>query len=107
MQRKVEEFNKKVKLSHKKEMPILARIGSLQSEIGELTKEVLKASKYGTLPFVKNEEFENEFGDVLYNLLSLANETNIDVDKVLNKAIEKYEKRLLTKNNMGSKKDTK
>ncbi len=29
MQRKVEEFNKKVKLSHKKEMPILARIGSL------------------------------------------------------------------------------
>ncbi len=68
---------------------------------------MLKASKYGTLPFVKNEEFENEFGDVLYNLLSLANETNIDVDKVLNKAIEKYEKRLLAKNNMGSKKDTK
>lgn len=68
---------------------------------------MLKASKYSTLPFVKNEEFENEFGDVLYNLLSLANETNIDVDKVLNKAIEKYEKRLLAKNNMGSKKDTK
>lgn len=68
---------------------------------------MLKASKSGTLPFVKNEEFENEFGDVLYNLLSLANETNIDVDKVFDKAIEKYEKRLLAKNNMGSKKDTK
>ena len=43
-----------------------------------------------------------EFGDVLYSLLSLANETNINAEKALKLVIEKYKNRLNLSNQMGS-----
>lgn len=101
MQKIVEEFNR-AKSAHKKQMPIYARLLDTQSELGELSKEYLKASKYGTVDFSMNEKFKDEFGDTLYCLLSLACEANLDAKECLQMAIEKYRKRIEQKNSMGS-----
>lgn len=102
MQQKVQEFNKNMSC-HKKTMPIYARLLDIQSEIGELSKEYLKSTKYGTENFSLSNDFKLEYGDVIYSLLSLANETNIDANECLTMAIEKYKNRLVKNNNMGSK----
>ena len=101
MQEKVREFNNNMPC-HKKPMPTWARVADIQSELGELNKEVLKASKYGTEEFELNEEFIMEFGDCLYSLMSLANELNIDANKALDKVLSKYKKRIDSNNSMGS-----
>ena len=101
MQNKVLEFNRNMPC-HSKPMPVSARILDIQSELGELGKEVLKASRYGTEGFAKTEDFEMELGDALYSILSLANETGIDAEVALDKVLEKYRKRIENKGNMGS-----
>ena len=90
MQQKVKNFNEAMPC-HTKPMPASARLLDIASEIGELSKEVLKASRYGTEDFKVTEDFEMEFGDVLYSLLSLANETGIDSEKALDKILTKYQ----------------
>ena len=101
MQNKVKEFNLN-KGCHTKEIPVYARMLDIISEMGEFSKEYLKPTKYGTNDFVVTEDFKMEFGDVLYSLLSLANETKIDAEECLNMAIEKYTKRIENKKNIGS-----
>ena len=101
MQEKVENFNQN-KTAHKKPMPLSARLLDIQSELGELAKEYLSATKYGTENFIANEDFKLEFGDTLYSLLSLAVETNINAEDCLDKVLKKYAERLNNKNNMGS-----
>lgn len=101
MQKKVLEFNESMPC-HKKPMPVSARVLDIQSEVGELAKEVLKNSKYGTAEFKKDENFEMEMGDILYSLLSLANETKIDIEIALEKVLDKYKKRIENKKDMGS-----
>ncbi len=102
MQNKVKNFNDLVRNTHAKKMTVEARVLDIQSEVGELSKEILKSTKYGTLPFTLSENFRMEFGDVLYALLSLANETEIDANASLDMAIEKLNKRMAAKNNLGS-----
>lgn len=101
MQNKVQEFNKNMNC-HKESMPVCARILDIQSELGELAKEYLKNSKYGTQNFVLSEEFRLEFGDVLYSMLSLANESGINAEEELDRVLEKYKKRIENRNSMGS-----
>lgn len=103
-QKTVEDFNKE-KSCHEKPMPISARLLDIESELGELAKEYLKPTSYGTKEFIVTEDYKLEFGDVLYSLLSLANESNIDARECLEKVIEKYRKRLQNKNTMDSKAD--
>lgn len=43
-----------------------------------------------------------ELGDVLYSLLSLAIETNVDAESCLKKVLKKYESRITNAGNMGS-----
>lgn len=100
MQEKVKEFNEQI--SHREAMPPEARLLDINSELGELAKEYLKATNYGTKDFEKTDDFELEFADCLYSLLSLACELNIDADKALEKVILKYAKRIKDKKNMGS-----
>lgn len=101
MQNKVKEFNEG-KGCHTKPMPTVARIMDIQSELGELAKEYLKNSKYGTMPFELTKDFEMELGDVLYSLLSLANELNIDAENSLNLVLKKYQERIDKNKTMGS-----
>ncbi len=101
MLNKVKEFNKNRGV-HLKPMPPYARLLDISSEMGELAKEYLKHSKYGTDDFVLTEDFEMEFGDTLYSLLSLADELNIDANIALDKALNKYRDRINNKKSMGS-----
>ena len=101
MQNKVNEFNE-TRGVHLKPMPVYARIMDIQSELGELAKEYLKHSKYGTQDFELDEEFKMEFGDVLYSLLSLATEVGMNAEEYLDKVIEKYRARINKNKSMGS-----
>lgn len=101
MQQKVKDFNNNMSC-HKKPMPVHSRLLDIQSELGELSKEHLKCTKYGTENFVLSQDFKMEFGDTLYSLLSLANEVELNAEDCLNMAIQKYTQRLNKNNNMGS-----
>ena len=101
MQNLVKEFNE-TKMCHRKKMPESARMLDVQSELGELSKEILKSTNYGTADFSVTEDFEMEFGDVLYSLFSLACETGIDSKSCLEKVLKKYSDRIDKKNSMGS-----
>ena len=61
MQEKVKNFNQK-KYCYLNPMPVHARILDIQSELGELAKEYLKHSKYGTTDFSLEENFKMEYG---------------------------------------------
>ena len=100
---KIKEFNEN-KLKHKEPMPVYARLLDIQSEIGELAKEYLKHSSYGTSEFELNDDFILEYGDVLYSFLSLADELNIDSKFALDKVINKYKARIEKHGSMGSEK---
>lgn len=78
------------------------RIIDLTSEVGELSKEVLKGTDYGSKKFEKTEQWESEVGDVFFSLICLANETDTDLETCLNYVLDKYEKRFLDKGNLGS-----
>ena len=101
MQNKVKIFNDS-KCCHKETMPVYARLLDIESEIGELAKEYLKGSKYGTKTFEMTEDFKEEFGDVLYAMLSLANEVDIDASESLDIVLKKLEKRMTDNNSFGS-----
>ena len=101
MQTKVRNFNQK-RNCHLEPMETSARLMDIQSEIGELAKEYLKGSNYGSKNFELTEDFEMELGDVIYSLLSLADELNINAEDCLNKVIKKYEDRINRKKSMGS-----
>ena len=101
MQNKVKNFNANRGV-HTKPMPVSARLLDISSELGELNKEFLKGSKYGTQELVLDEEFKMELGDVLYSLLSLANEVDVDAEEYLDKVIAKYQARIDKNKSMGS-----
>jgi NTP pyrophosphatase (non-canonical NTP hydrolase) len=82
--------------------PVNVRIIDLASEVGELSKEVLKGTNYGTKQFKKTEEWNSEIGDVLFSLICIANETDTNLEDCLKYVIEKYEKRFLNKADLGS-----
>ena len=101
MQNKVKNFNDN-KSVHTRPMPVSARIMDINSEMGELAKEYLKATNYGTKDFEITDDFVMEYGDVLYSMLSLANELNIDANKSIEMVLEKYQNRIDNKKDMGS-----
>lgn len=101
MQNKVKEFNDNRGV-HTKAMPVSARIMDINSEMGELAKEYLKATNYGTKNFEITNDFVMEYGDVLYSMLSLANEVNIDASTAINMVLDKYQNRINNKKDMGS-----
>lgn len=100
MQNKVKEFNKK--FNSLGELSPENRILDIQSELGELSKEILKSTDYGKKEFQVTENFILEFGDTLYSLFSLANETGVNSKEALDMVLEKYENRFSKKGNFGS-----
>ncbi|MTI58060.1 MazG nucleotide pyrophosphohydrolase domain-containing protein [Geosporobacter ferrireducens] len=78
------------------------RIIDLASEVGELSKEVLKGTKYGSKEFQKTEEWNSEIGDVLFSLICIANETKTNLEDCLKYVLDKYEKRFANKGDLGS-----
>lgn len=100
MQKKVDEFNKMNRGAEG--LKPADRLMDIQSELGELSKEYLKATDYGSKEFALTEDFGLELGDVLYSIYSLANETGLDANEMVQKVLDKYQKRIDEKKNMGS-----
>ena len=88
---------------HQLECPPEHRLLDLVSELGEVSKEVLKATSYGKTPFETTPEFEEELGDTLFSLLALANSTGTDLESALETVLRKYGKRASDGSGPGSK----
>ena len=88
-QEKVQEFMNENGFGGSKEYAIL----DLASEVGEIAADATKSAEWGREP--QNLEVkEDELGDVMFSLLALANELDMDAFKALNTAMEKYERRI-------------
>ena len=98
MQKIVKEFNEK----YMKGMSAENRMLDIVSEVGELSKEILKATDYGTKEFEVTEDLKLELGDALYSLLSFAHENGIDAEDAVKKVVDKYAKRFAKKGHIGS-----
>lgn len=70
------------------------RVLDLASEVGEIAKEVLKASEYGARPFRPGANWADELGDALFSLICIANQSGVDLDQALQGALAKYQARL-------------
>jgi NTP pyrophosphatase (non-canonical NTP hydrolase) len=83
---------------------IESRYIDLSSELGELGKEILKGTDYGTKDFSRSKDLALEMGDLLFSLLALANTCDVDIEKALSDVLEKYRRRL-AKGSAGSEND--
>lgn len=98
LQKKIELFSKKYNL----EGSIDIRFLDLTSEVGELSKEIIKGSNYGSKKFEKTENLESEIGDVFFSLIMLSNKLNIDLEEALNTSLKKYKDRFSKKKSISS-----
>ncbi len=98
LQRNVDSFVKESNL----EVPTQTRLLDLVAEIGELSKEVLNATRYGNTRFEPTESWTDELGDVFFALICLSNNTGVDLEVGLERAVEKYRRRLRTTGTVGS-----
>ena len=87
---------------HNLEAGVEIRLLDLLSELGEVAKEVLKGNQYGTSPLVQTPAWEEELADVFFALVCLANTTGVDLDRGLQKVLEKYAHRVQAKGHPGS-----
>jgi len=74
--------------------PPLAILARLIEEVGELAREV--NHRFGSKPKREDEasaELELEIADILFVLISLANQQGIDLDRAFARAMDKYEER--------------
>ena len=83
-------------------MPVYARMLDVESEMGELAKEYLKATNYGANSFELTSNFKEEFGGVLYALISLDCELKIDCEESLELVLSKMSDRMKKNNAFGS-----
>lgn len=95
LQLKVTEFNQKRILTVDTNLRVL----DLSSEVGEVCKLAFSA---GVGNKFEIGEWEDELGDVLYSLLSLMSNLDIDAEKALSKVLEKYQGRIADRNSMES-----
>jgi len=78
------------------EKRILARTVKLTEELGELCDEVLAYNSLQRKQKLDNHDKENlpeEFADVIITALLLAKAMNVDIEKALEKKVEKVNKR--------------
>ena len=97
-----QEVVKEFMASYSLECDLQSRMLDLVSEMGELSKEVLKGTSYGKNDFQITPNFEIELGDVFFSLCCVASQTNFDLSEALSKALLKYEERMKTKKSIGS-----
>lgn len=71
----------------------MTNLAVLMEEVGELSR--VFSRKYGDQSFKEGEteNLEEEMADILWVLLCLANQTDVDLTKALKKSIEKKTKR--------------
>lgn len=88
--------------AHDLETDVASRVLDLVSEIGEVSKELLKGTSYGKIAFQPTDNWESELGDALFSLICVANATGVDLGEALKGVLEKYQKRLAETDDAGS-----
>jgi NTP pyrophosphatase (non-canonical NTP hydrolase) len=73
---------------------VSSRVLDLTSEVGELCKEILKGTNYGSSTFEPTANLELEIGDVMVSLLLLGSSLNLDLDVALEKSLQKMRARV-------------
>lgn len=97
-----QEIVKRFVQQHRLECSVEARLLDLVSQLGEVSKELLKSTNYGIDPFAQTAQFGEELGDVYFSLLALAYAAHVDLDQVLQQAMDKYATRLRENSCAGS-----
>ena len=87
---------------HDLEAGVEIRLLDLLSDLGEVAKEILIGNQYGKSGFIQTAAWEEELADVFFALICVANTTGVDLNRGLEKVLEKYAKRLQAKGNPGS-----
>ena len=98
MQKKVARF---VAENHL-ETSVETRLLDLVSEIGELSKVLLKGTSYGKEKLAVSDQWKEEFGDVLFSLICIANSTGIQMQDALETVLAKYNRRMQHKGDISS-----
>ncbi len=90
LQKKVDKWIKKYGVRYFNE---LTNMAILTEEVGEVAKIISR--KYGEQSFKKgeNDDLAKEISDVLFVLICLANQTNIDLQKAFEENLELKSKR--------------
>jgi len=101
IQNEVEEFCQTYNLVSPPEYRVL----DLVNEVGEVAKEVLKMTEYGTKPLQFREEIISEIGDAFYSLITVANYFNVNLEEALKMVIKKYKQRISKGGKPGSEYD--
>lgn len=88
----------KLNASNSDPWPIPWQLAWIMEEFGEVSGELLKLSKLGGRFNPKKDIFDKkalieEIGDVVYGLISLANNLDIDLLDALNYSVTKFESR--------------
>lgn len=99
MQNKVNDLIDKYNLNITTEI----RYVDLVSEIGELGKEIIKATNYNQKEFSVTKDTKGELGDCLFSLLALCSNLDINANEALEEALYKYKKRFEEKGSISSK----
>ncbi|OYR82633.1 nucleotide pyrophosphohydrolase [Halorubrum sp. E3] len=86
---------------HGLETDLAYRVLDLESEVGEIAKEVTTSTDYGSDPDAAAVA-PDEVGDALFALLALAEATGIDADEALAASLSKYEARIDASGDAGS-----
>jgi NTP pyrophosphatase (non-canonical NTP hydrolase) len=97
-QQQATHFAQRYNLQHSAQVHAL----DLFSELGEVSKELLKATNYGTSESHYRLEMVEELGDVLYSLCLLAESVGVDLESALQSTLAKYEQRWQAKGHIGS-----
>lgn len=72
--------------------PRFAILARLEEEISEIGRIISVEEGLREKSKVDNMDYEDEFGDAFFQLIHLANQCEVDVDKCLEKVFEKYSK---------------
>ena len=67
-----------------------------------MAKAILEASSYGRSLVMLEDAVVEELGDTFFALIALAESLDVDLDRALSAALNKYEARLANKGHSGS-----
>ncbi|WP_297886785.1 MazG-like family protein [uncultured Halorubrum sp.] len=86
---------------HGLETDLAHRVLDLESEVGEIAKEVNTSTGYGSDPDAAAVATD-EVGDALFALLALAETADVDAAAALDESLAKYESRIASSGDAGS-----
>ncbi len=98
IQKKIKDFCQKYNINSSIENRLL----DTMSELGEVSKEVLKMKDYGKSKLEYRKKIRGELGDLFFSLITVANFFDINLEEVLEEVLSKYKERLDKKGSIGS-----